>query len=66
MAATSRQARLLRRPPCLLDRSAQDGAHADVTGLPAEVCERMRRDGGSVFPALANTGDPNGPLRPVR
>ena len=34
--------------------------------LPAEVCERMRRDGGSVFPALANTGDPNGSLRPVR
>jgi transposase len=33
---------------------------------PAEVCERMRRDGGSVFPAHANTGDPNGPLRPVR
>ena len=32
----------------------------------AEVCERMRRDGGSVFPAHANTGDPNGPLRPVR
>src|SRR5262249_18412426 len=23
----------------------------------------MRRDGGSVFPAHANTGDPNGPLR---
>ena len=34
--------------------------------LPAEVCERMRRDGGSVFPAHANTGNPNGPLRPVR
>jgi hypothetical protein len=34
------------------------------TALPAEVCERMRRDGGSVFPAHANTGDPNGPLRP--
>ena len=30
--------------------------------LPAEVCERMRRDGGSIFPAHANTGDPNGPL----
>src|SRR6266850_7516334 len=25
--------------------------------LPAEVCERMRRDGGSVFPAHANTDD---------
>jgi hypothetical protein len=34
--------------------------------LPAEVCERISRDGGSVFPAHANTGDPNGPLRPVR
>jgi len=28
--------------------------------LSAEVCERTRRDGGSVFPAHANTGDPNG------
>ena len=26
----------------------------------------MRRDGGSVFPAQANTGDPNGPLKPMR
>jgi transposase len=30
--------------------------------LPAEVCEKMRRDGGTVFPALANTGDPDGPV----
>ena len=30
--------------------------------FPAEVCERMRRDGGTVFPAHAKTGDPNGPL----
>jgi hypothetical protein len=30
--------------------------------LPAEVCERMRRDGKSVFPAHASTGDPNGPF----
>jgi hypothetical protein len=40
-------------------------AHACKLGceyLPAEVCERMRRDGGSVFPARANTGDPNGPV----
>ena len=29
--------------------------------LPAKVCEKIRRDGGSVFPAHANTGDPNGP-----
>ena len=34
----------------------------DQYDLPAEVCERMRRDGGSVFPAHANTGDPNGPV----
>ena len=27
-----------------------------------EVCERTRRDGGSVFPAHANTGDPFGPV----
>src|SRR6185295_15418235 len=33
-----------------------------VIYLPAEVCERLRRDGGSVFPAHANTGDPNGPV----
>ena len=34
-----------------------------VIELPAaEVCERMRREGGSVFPAHANTGDPNGPV----
>jgi hypothetical protein len=30
--------------------------------IPAEVCERMRRDGGSVFTAHAKSGDPNGPL----
>ena len=30
--------------------------------FPAEVCERRERDGGSVFPAHANTGDPNGPI----
>ena len=34
----------------------------EYTPLPAEVCERMKRDGGSVFPAHANTGDPNGPV----
>ena len=33
-----------------------------INTLPAEVCERMRRDGGSVFPARANTGDPHGPV----
>jgi hypothetical protein len=30
--------------------------------ISAEVCERTRRDGGSVFPARANTGDPFGHL----
>jgi transposase len=28
--------------------------------------EDKKRDGGSVFPAHANTGDPNDPLRPIR
>ena len=37
-----------------------------VSDFPTEVCEKMRRDGGSVFPARANTGDPDGQLRPVR
>ena len=27
--------------------------------FPAEVGERMKRDGGPVFPAPANPGDPN-------
>src|ERR1700730_3795227 len=31
--------------------------------FPAEVCERTRQNGGSVFRARANTGDPNGPDR---
>src|SRR6202158_3885167 len=30
--------------------------------FPAEVCERTRQNGGSVFRARANTGDPNGPI----
>jgi len=37
----------------------------DVTlsnSFPAEVCERTRQNGGSVFRARANTGDPNGPI----
>src|SRR5215813_2800734 len=37
-----------------------------ATRSPAEVCERIRRDGGPVLPASANPGDPNGPPRPVR
>ena len=34
--------------------------------VPAEVCESVKRDGGSVFPASENPGDPNGPMRSVR
>jgi hypothetical protein len=43
---------------------AISGESDDITyqQFPAEVCERMRRDGGSVFRARANTGDPNGPI----
>jgi hypothetical protein len=33
--------------------------------LPAEVCESDETRWKTVFPALANIGDPNGPLRPV-
>jgi hypothetical protein len=29
-----------------------------VSRFPAEVCERMKRDGGRVFPAATNSGDP--------
>jgi hypothetical protein len=67
MAATSRRARLLRRPPSLLDRSAQDGAHTDKTGLPAEVCERMRRDANRnplTIPIRVKTLEGSPPLRP--
>jgi len=31
-----------------------------------EVCERMKRDGGPVFPAPANPGDPDGPFEACR
>ena len=37
-----------------------------ATPVPAEVCESVKRDGGSVFPAPENPGDPNGPTRSVR
>ena len=40
----------------------QAARHKYRSYLPAEVCERMKRDGGSVFPAPAKTGDPNGPV----
>jgi hypothetical protein len=33
-----------------------------VPVFPAEVCETMRRDGGPLFPAHANPGDPDGPF----
>jgi hypothetical protein len=48
------------------ERSKRDQRCQLLDALPAEVCERTRRDGGSVFSARANTGDPNGPLRPIR
>ncbi len=38
----------------------------NATPVPAEVCESVKRDGGSVFPAPENPGDPNGPTRSVR
>src|SRR5437016_1889028 len=44
-----------------LKQSFRPREHLYEVELPAEVCERIRRDGGSVFPAYANTGDPNGP-----
>src|SRR5437660_7127878 len=46
-----------------LKQSFRPREHLYEVELPAEVCERIRRDGGSVFPAYANTGDPNGPSR---
>jgi hypothetical protein len=48
--------------PNLFDRPTPAEEHDDLssTTLPAEVCERMGGDGGSVFPAHANPGDPNG------
>jgi hypothetical protein len=38
----------------------------DRNYFSAEVCERMRRDGGSVFPAHAKTGAPTGPIEACR
>src|SRR6266702_8734562 len=46
-----------------LKRGLRPREQSQQVQLPAEVCERMRRDGGSVFPAHANTGDPDGPPR---
>jgi transposase len=45
-----------------LAKGAQAPARRAVEYYPAEVCERTRRDGGSVFPAHANTGDPFSPI----
>jgi hypothetical protein len=52
------------RPPGTNKGTVQNQEAIDdvINTLPAEVCERMRRDGGSVFPARANTGDPHGPV----
>ena len=47
------QARRLLAIAAVLDGAARQEA-AKIGG--------MRRDGGSVFPAHANTGDPNGPV----
>jgi hypothetical protein len=44
------EARLANMPPCLIGMEACVGAH------------HLSRDGGSVFPAHANTGDPNSPV----
>jgi transposase len=47
-------------------RTFERASFKSRNNLPAEVCERMRRDGGSVFPAPVKTGDPNGRSRPIR
>ena len=46
----------------LVPKQISTGDRTILGKIPAEVCERMRRDGGSVFPAHASTGDPNGPV----
>jgi hypothetical protein len=46
----------------LRPRSFKPRKHSRVARLPTKACERMRRYGGSVFPAHANTGDPSGPV----
>jgi transposase len=51
-----------RRASC---KSRDQSLSRRTSYLPRSARER-KRDGGSVFPALANTGDPDGPLRPVR
>ena len=50
--------RLLAAPPDVLSPR--------MVGIIESLAEDWRRLGGSVFPAHANTGDPNGPLRPFR
>ena len=65
----------MRLPPNLFDRHSPPPITAaarneepamtssDRYDLPAdEVCERIRRDGRSVFPVRANTGGPVGPV----
>jgi hypothetical protein len=40
----------------------QAAYHKHLSYLPVEVCERMRGNGGSGFPAHAKTGDSNRPV----
>jgi transposase len=49
----------------IFDQASSRVAFAS-SSFTRQVCERMRGDGGSVFPAHAKPGDPHGPLRPVR
>jgi hypothetical protein len=58
-------------PTAAISRSAlwRESPSTDSTSntcLPAEVCESVRRDGGSVFPALTESDGAYGPLRPFR
>jgi hypothetical protein len=55
--AAEGSSRHLRSPPERSERAVP---------VPAEVCESVKTRKGSVFPAPANPGDPNGPTRSVR
>src|ERR1700730_7080599 len=53
------------RPLARTKELAKLGANDDVNPINSfqlRSARGMRRDGGSVFPAHANTGDPNGPV----
>jgi hypothetical protein len=56
---------------CKLKRAKDTGGFktwtdADIAQFCRGLREDEKRDGGSVFPAHASTGDPDGPLRPDR